>query len=76
MNSCLPALQSSADKALDRLGEPLADWASLKPNLRITKRIKFLQRYGLGSLKVPMLEHDNHQGPLPYLDNPYHLKLL
>ena len=44
---CLPAPQSSADKALDRTGVPLADWAALKSDLRITKRIKFLQRCGL-----------------------------
>ena len=49
VTACLPALQSSADKALDRTGEPLADWAALKSDLRITKRIKFLQRCGLAS---------------------------
>ena len=55
---CLPALQSSADKALDRTGEPLADWAALKSDLRITKRIKFLQRCGPGSLELSMPEHE------------------
>ena len=37
-------MQSSADKALDRLQEPLSDWAALRSNLRITRRVKFLQR--------------------------------
>lgn len=40
-HSCM---QSSADKALDRLQEPLSDWAALRSNLRITRRVKFLQR--------------------------------
>lgn len=37
-------MQSSADKALDRLQEPLSDWAALRSDLRITRRVKFLQR--------------------------------
>ena len=46
-HSCM---QSSADKALDRLQEPLSDWAALRCNLRITRRVKFLQRCGLEEL--------------------------
>ena len=38
------SMQSSADKALDRLQEPLSDWAALRSDLRITRRVKFLQR--------------------------------
>ena len=37
-------MQSSADKALDKLQKPLSDWTALRSDLRITRRVRFLQR--------------------------------
>ena len=43
-NAHIPHMQSSADKALDKLHQPLYDWTALQCDLRITRRVKFLQR--------------------------------
>ena len=37
-------VQSSADKALDKLHKPLCDWKYLRSDLRISRRVRFLQR--------------------------------
>jgi hypothetical protein len=45
-SACARARQGSADRALDRLDEPLDDWARVRPQCGVPAWVRALQRCG------------------------------